>query len=76
MREITIIFDGDGDRDGHREGRVADAIQKYIFKALSRERMNVLQFQNQQCEDRGERELGIPAFIKMYSVEKRDGVQQ
>lgn len=42
MREITIVFDGDGERGGYREGRAADAIQKYIFKALSQERMNVL----------------------------------
>lgn len=85
MREITIVFDGDGDRDGHEEGRVADAIQKYIFKALSRKRMSVLQFQNRERaageraipdSGKGEKlELVIPAFLKMYSVYRRDGIR-
>lgn len=85
MREITIVFNGDGDRDGYREGRAADAIQKYIFKALSRERMSVLQFRNRDRtagagtvpgSGEGEgRELEIPAFLKMYSVNRRDGMR-
>lgn len=84
MREITIVFNGDGDRDGYREGRAADAIQKYIFKALSRERMSVLQFRNREhtvsrtvsgSGEEKERELEIPAFLKMYSVNRRDGMR-
>lgn len=81
MREITIVFAGDGDR----ESRTADAIQKYIFKALSRKRMSVLQFQNRERATReravpdsgeGEKlELVIPAFLKMYSVYRRDRIR-